>query len=102
MDLTRETPSEGYGYSIDSWPKKLQEEFWDQRKHREESEPPVRAEGTLHYKPGEHSPDATVFHFVACGPAVSRSRMPRWAPRCCCCWPHGEPVGPQRQENVLG
>jgi predicted dehydrogenase len=76
IDLTRETPSEGYSYSIDSWPKKLQEEFWDQGKHREESDPPVRAEGTLHYKPGEHTPDATVFHFVEFFDCVRTRRQP--------------------------
>jgi predicted dehydrogenase len=76
MDLTRETPGEGYSYSIDSWPKELQEEFWSQGKHREESDPPVHAEGSLHYKPGEHSPDATVFHFVEFFDAVRTRRQP--------------------------
>ena len=76
MDLTRETPGEGYGYSIDSWPKKLQEQFWSEGKHREESRPFVKTEGTLNYKPGEGSPDATVFHFVEFFDAVRSRRQP--------------------------
>jgi predicted dehydrogenase len=62
MALTNETPVEGYGYSIDSWPKKLQEQFWSEGKHRVESSPLVRTEGTVNFKPS--GPDATVFHLA--------------------------------------
>src|SRR5579885_1502307 len=50
MNLTHDNPSEGYNYSIDSWPKKLQEQFWAEGKHREESKPYLRAEGAVEYK----------------------------------------------------
>lgn len=62
MTLTTEAPGEGYGYSIDSWPKALQEQFWAEGKHREESSPFVKPEGAVNYK--ANGPDATVFHLA--------------------------------------
>jgi predicted dehydrogenase len=74
MALTNETPGEGYGYSIDSWPKKLQEQFWSEGKHREESSPPVRTEGTVNFKPS--GPDATVYHLAEFFDCVRTRRQP--------------------------
>ena len=74
MALTSETPGEGYGYSIDSWPKKMQEAFWSEGHHREESSPFVRTEGTVNYKAG--GPDATVFHLAEFFDCVRTRRQP--------------------------
>jgi len=38
MTLAGESHREGYGYSIDSWPKALQEQFMSEGNHREESQ----------------------------------------------------------------
>jgi len=67
---------EGYGYSIDSWPKAMQEEFMSQGSHRQESE------GTG-FKPApeniafESKPDATVLHLANFFDAV-RTRQPSY------------------------
>ena len=74
MALTSENPGEGYGYSIDGWPLKLQEQFWNDGKHREESKPYVRAEGTVNYK--ADGPDATVFHLAEFFDCVRTRRQP--------------------------
>jgi predicted dehydrogenase len=74
MDLTSETPGEGYGYAIDSWPKKLQEQFWSEGKHREESSPFVKTEGTVNFKAS--GPDATVFHLAEFFDCVRTRREP--------------------------
>lgn len=74
MALTSENPSEGYNYSIDGWPKKLQEQFWAEGRHREESKPFVRTEGTVNYKAS--GPDATVFHMAAFFDCVRTRREP--------------------------
>jgi predicted dehydrogenase len=74
MDLTYETPGEGYGYSIDSWPKKMQEAFWNEDHHREKSSPFVKTEGTLSFKAS--GPDATVFHMAEFFDCVRTRRQP--------------------------
>ncbi len=74
MSLTSESPAEDYGYAIDSWPKKLQEQFWSEGKHREESQPFVRSEGTFKYRP--EGPDATVFHLAEFFDSVRTRRQP--------------------------
>lgn len=67
---------EGYGYSIDSWPKAMQEEFMSQGSHRQQSE------GTG-VKPApeniafENKPDATVLHLANFFDAV-RTRQPSY------------------------
>jgi len=67
---------EGYGYSIDSWPKGMQEAFMDQGNHRQESQ------GTG-LKPApdsitfESKPDATVLHLANFFDAV-RTRRPSY------------------------
>jgi predicted dehydrogenase len=60
MTLTNETPRESYQSQIEPWPKKLQDQFWSEGKHREESSPYVRTEGAMTFK--ESGPEATVFH----------------------------------------
>jgi len=62
MTIAAENPREGYKYSIDSWPAKLQEEFMDMDDHREEANPPLRLEGTVSYR--AESPDATAIHMA--------------------------------------
>jgi predicted dehydrogenase len=47
MTVAAEVHREGYSYSIDSWPKKLQEEFMDMDDHREESDLSARPTKTL-------------------------------------------------------
>lgn len=71
-----ERKAEGYDYSIDSWPKKMQEEFMNQGNHREESEgtgPKPAPEDV----PFEEKPDATVLHLANFFDAV-RSRQPSY------------------------
>ena len=71
-----ENKREGYGYSIDSWPKAMQEAFLNQGNHRAESE------GTG-IKPAPENlefadkPDATVLHLVNFFDAV-RTRQPSY------------------------
>jgi predicted dehydrogenase len=72
MTLSYETPSEGYQSQVEPWPKKLQEQFWTEGKHREESSPYVQAEGALNFKPS--GPDAVIFHLNAFFASV-RSRQ---------------------------
>jgi predicted dehydrogenase len=74
MTLTDETPSEGYQSQIEPWPMKLQEQFWSEGKHREESKPYVRTEGSLNFKPS--GPDATVFHLAEFFDSVRSRREP--------------------------
>jgi predicted dehydrogenase len=71
-----ESKAEGYGYSIDSWPKKMQEEFMNQGNHKAESQ------GTLPRPKPEDVPfdnktDATVLHLTEFFNAV-RSRKPSY------------------------
>jgi hypothetical protein len=74
MTLTNETPSEGYQSQIESWPKKLQEQFWQEGKHREESNPYVRTEGSMDFKAS--GPDATIFHLSEFFDSVRSRREP--------------------------
>jgi predicted dehydrogenase len=74
MTLTNETPSEGYQSQIEPWPKKLQEQFWQEGKHREESNPYVQTEGSLSFKAS--GPDATVFHLAEFFDSVRSRREP--------------------------
>jgi predicted dehydrogenase len=46
LSLTPEKHREGYQYSIDSWPKVLQEQFWNQGEHRAEAQPTSKWEGS--------------------------------------------------------
>jgi predicted dehydrogenase len=73
MTIAAENPREGYKYSIDSWPAKLQEEFMDMDHHREEASPPLRLEGTVSYR--AESPDATAVHMAEFFDCV-RTRRP--------------------------
>jgi predicted dehydrogenase len=61
MTLAGESKREGYSYSIDSWPKALQEWFWEQGAHREEAKrtaPPPEEIKT------EERMDATALHLL--------------------------------------
>lgn len=66
MTVASEVPREGYSYSIDSWPKKLQEEFMAMDHHREESDLASRPTQTLDtgatYR--EEGEDAVVLHLA--------------------------------------
>jgi predicted dehydrogenase len=62
FSVAAENPREGYSYSIDSWPKSLQEEFMNMDDHREQANPPIRLEGTVTYK--DQGTDATVLHML--------------------------------------
>ncbi len=62
FSVAAENPREGYSYSIDSWPKSLQEEFMNMDNHREEANPPIRLEGTVTYK--DQGTDATLLHML--------------------------------------
>ena len=76
MTLQAEHKAEGYDYSIDSWPKAMQEEFMNQGTHRQESE------GTGS-KPEpeniafENKTDSTVLHLANFFEAV-RTRQPSY------------------------
>lgn len=71
-----ETKREGYGYSIDSWPKAMQDAFMNADDHRAESEGPAT-------KPQPENldftgkPDATVLHLANFIDAI-RSRQPSY------------------------
>jgi len=75
MTEQAENNAEGYGYSIDSWPKAMQEEFMNQDNHRAESK------GTGAKPPEniafEEKPDATVLHLANFFEAV-RTRQPSY------------------------
>ena len=62
MTLAPEYKAEGYRYSIDSWPKQLQEEFWNTDDHRQQANPGPRG------KPEEiaklDADDPTVAHMA--------------------------------------
>jgi len=83
--VAAENPKEGYAYSIDSWPKDLQEEFMNMGDHRVEAAPPIVEDGTVTYK--DQGTDSVVLHvleFLDC--VRSRKRMQRKCrcrPPCC-------------------
>ncbi|HUI44267.1 MAG TPA: Gfo/Idh/MocA family oxidoreductase [Terriglobia bacterium] len=76
MTFLGERKAEGYGYSIDSWPKEMQEAFMSEGNHREESEglgpKPVPED-----VPFDGKTDATVIHMANFLNAV-RSRQPSY------------------------
>ena len=74
MTLTNESVREGYQSQIEPWPKKLQDQFWAEGNHREESNPYVQTEGSLDFKPG--GPDAVIFHLNAFFDSVRTRREP--------------------------
>ncbi len=96
---------ENYEYSIDSWPKAMQEAFLNQDNHLAESQ----GTGT---KPAPENlefadkPDATVLHFANFIDAV-RTRQPSYetaevgTPRRRC-GAHGKPLLSQRQKDAMG
>ena len=61
MILAEESHREGYGYSIDSWPKALQERWWGMDDHRAESQRRAAEPETL--KTAEPM-DATALHML--------------------------------------
>jgi hypothetical protein len=63
-----------FGCQIEPWLKKLQEQFWKEGKHREESGPYVRTEGSLNFKAS--GPEATVFHLAEFFDSVRSRRAP--------------------------
>ena len=74
MTFQGERKAEGYGYSIDSWPKQMQDAFLNEGHHREESEcigpKPVPEEVPFNGKT-----DATVTHMANFFDSV-RTRRP--------------------------
>ncbi|HLY63165.1 MAG TPA: Gfo/Idh/MocA family oxidoreductase [Terriglobia bacterium] len=46
LSLTPEKHHEGYQYSIDSWPKEMQEQFWNIGSHRDEAKPTSKWEAS--------------------------------------------------------
>jgi len=76
MTELAEYKAEGYGYSIDSWPKAMQEDFMNQGSHRQESEG-TGSKPVPQDVPFESKPDATVLHFAGFFEAV-RTRNPSY------------------------
>lgn len=76
MTEQAEYKAEGYGYSIDSWPKAMQDAFMDEGNHRAESQGNGNkpAPENLDFSP---KPDATVVHIANFIDAV-RSRQPSY------------------------
>jgi len=76
MTEQAEYKAEGYGYSIDSWPKAMQEAFMDEGNHRAESQGTGNkpAPENLEFSP---KPDATVMHLANFIDAV-RTRQPSY------------------------
>ena len=60
--VAAENPKEGYAYSIDSWPKDLQEVFMNMGDHRVEATPPIIEDGTVTYK--DQGTDSVVLHLL--------------------------------------
>jgi len=76
MTEQTEYKAEGYAYSIDSWPKAMQEEFMNQGSHRQESEG-TALKPTPENMPFENKPDAAVLHLANFFEAV-RARQPSY------------------------
>lgn len=76
MTELAEYKSEGYGYSIDSWPKAMQDAFMDEGNHRAESQGTGNkpAPENVDFPP---KPDATVVHMANFIDAV-RTRQPSY------------------------
>jgi predicted dehydrogenase len=60
FSIAPENPREGYSYSIDAWPKSMQEEFMNTGDHRELAAPPITEEGIVTYK--DQGTDSVVLH----------------------------------------
>jgi hypothetical protein len=73
ITIAAENPREGYKYSIDAWPQKLQDEFMSVGNRREEANPPLRLEGNASYR--AEGPDATALHMAEFYDCV-RTRKP--------------------------
>jgi predicted dehydrogenase len=76
MTELAEYKAENYGYSIDSWPKAMQNAFMNQENHREESEGTGVKAGPQNIA-FENKPDATVLHLANFFDAV-RTRQPSY------------------------
>ena len=76
MSEQAEYTAESYGYSIDSWPKAMQEAFMNQGNHRQESEGTGVKTGPEKIA-FESQPDATVLHLANFFEAV-RTRKPSY------------------------
>jgi predicted dehydrogenase len=63
LSVTTEDHREGYQYAIDSWPKTLQEQFWNEGNHRPEARPDLRREGSISYRSADGG-DAIVLHML--------------------------------------
>lgn len=76
MTQQAEFKAEGYDYSIDSWPKAMQEEFMNQGRHRQESEGtgPRPAPENIAF---DNKTDSAVLHLANFFEAV-RSRQPSY------------------------
>lgn len=74
MTELAEYKAEGYGYSIDSWPKAMQEAFMNEGNHRKESEG-TGVKPTPENIAVETKPDATVLHLANFFDSV-RTRKP--------------------------
>jgi predicted dehydrogenase len=57
-----ENSKEGYGYSIDGWPKAMQDEFMSTGDHRALANPPIMEEGSVIYK--DTGTDPVVLHLL--------------------------------------
>ncbi len=76
MTELAEYKAEGYAYSIDSWPKAMQETFMNEGNHRQESEG-TGVRPTPENIEIETKPDATVLHMANFFDAV-RTRKPSY------------------------
>jgi hypothetical protein len=76
MTEQAEYKAEGYAYSIDSWPKAMQEEFMNQDSHQQESQG-TGLKPTPENIQFESKPDATVLHLANFFEAV-RTRQPSY------------------------
>ena len=76
MTELAEYKSEGYGYSIDSWPKAMQDAFMDEGNHRTESQG-TGNKPTPENRDFPQKPDATVVHIANFIDAV-RTRQPSY------------------------
>jgi len=74
MTELAEYKAEGYGYSIDGWPKAMQDSFMNQGNHRQESQG-TGAQPTPQNIAFDDKPDATVLHLANFFDSI-RTRQP--------------------------
>ena len=74
MTELAEYKAEGYGYSIDSWPKAMQDAFMNQGNHRQESQG-TGTKPTPQNIAFDDKPDATVLHLANFFDSI-RTRQP--------------------------